>query len=178
MAAMARLNRITINFASKFKLYKSLVISISSMTVKNGPRLLTLRKGSRALKPSAWGNYSTSIWNTRPVNGCGARLTPLWIHRNLFFQLSRNRNLHGLGMSHGTTASLKPSFRPPWRVGDAMVGRGNAWWTTSKSGHPWPCQSYSQGPFAEKTGRVSLLNCPSCHLVKGLNWTELSCFSL
>ena len=28
-------------------------------------------------------------------------------------------------------------------VGDAMVGRGNAEWTTSKSGHPCSCQNCS-----------------------------------
>ena len=27
----------------------------------------------------------------------------------------------------------KPSFRTPWRVGDAMVGRGNVGWTTSET---------------------------------------------
>ena len=34
-----------------------------------------------------------------------------------------------------------PCFRTPWQVGDAMVGRGNAGWTMSKSGHPCPCQN-------------------------------------
>ena len=76
--------------------------------------------------------------------------------------VSRDRNLQGLGMSHAMTASLKLSFRAPWRMSDAMVGRGNAGWTASKSGHPCPCQNCSQGPSAQKTGRGSLLNCPSC----------------
>ena len=40
--------------------------------------------------------------------------------------------------------------------------RGSAWWTTSKSAHPHPSQSCSQGPPAEKTGRGSLLNRLSC----------------
>ena len=60
------------------------------------------------------------------------------------------------------SASPKPLFRAPWRVGDAVVGRGSAGWTTSKSGHSCPCQSCSQGPYAKKTGRGSLLNSPSC----------------
>ena len=34
--------------------------------------------------------------------------------------------LHGLGRPQVRTASLKPSFRAPWRVGDVVVGRGNA----------------------------------------------------
>ena len=68
------------------------------------------------------------------------------------------------------------SFRTPWRLGDAVVGRGNAGWTTSKSGHICQCQSCSQWPLAEKTGRGSLLNRPSCPpddaIVHG---TELKC---
>ena len=58
--------------------------------------------------------------------------------------------------------SSKLSFRAPWKVDDAVVGRGNAGWTTSKSGHLCPCQNCSQGPPAEKTGGGSLLNRPSC----------------
>ena len=83
-------------------------------------------------------------------------------------------------ISHATTAFPKQSFRAPWRVGDTVVGRGDAGWTTSKSGHICPSQNYSQGPPAEKTGRGSLLNCPSCppeNLVgqgTELNWTQLS----
>ena len=80
------------------------------------------------------------------------QLTPLWIHMNVFWQLSGDGNLHGWGMSHATTASPKPFFRAPCRVGDALVDRGNAAWTTSKSGHPCPCQNCSQWPLPEKTG--------------------------
>ena len=63
-------------------------------------------------------------------------------------------------LSYATTASPKPSFRAPWRVDDAVVGRGNAGWTT-KNGHPCRCQNYLQGPPAKKTGRGSLLDHPS-----------------
>ena len=52
------------------------------------------------------------------------------------------RNGWGMGMSHAMTTSPNPSSRTPWRVGDAAVGRGNAGWTTSKSGHPCPRQNY------------------------------------
>ena len=86
--------------------------------------------------------------------------------------------LHGSGMSHATTDSPKPSFRAPWRVGNTVVDRGNAGWTTSNSEHICPCQNPSQGPSAEKTGRGSLLNRLSCppatQSVTGLNWTELN----
>ena len=113
---------------------------------------------------------------------CGARSSYLWVHGNIFWQLSRVGNLHCSGMSHATKASPKPSFRAPWRVGDALVGRGNAGWTTSKCGHPCPCQNCSQGPPAEEIGRGSLLNRldphvhppppPTTQLVKGVKRTE------
>ena len=73
----------------------------------------------------------------------------------------------------------KPSFRAPWRVRDAVVGRGNPGWTTSKSGHHCPCQSCSERPPAEKIKRRPLLNWPSCSPDEPfdqwtvLNWTEL-----
>ena len=104
----------------------------SSLAVKHGPFLLTDKriqafetKRLRELLP-------ISYLSTRPTTGCGARSTSLWVHRNLVWQRSRDGNLHGLGVSHAMTASLKPSFRAPWRVGDSVVGSGNAEWTTSK----------------------------------------------
>ena len=102
------------------------------------------------------------------------------IRRTLFRQLSREGNLHGSGMSHATTASPKPSFRAPWRVGNAVVGRGNAGWTTSKSEHSCcPCQNCPQGPPAESDRkRISAESAviaisPTNQSAKGLNWTEL-----
>ena len=59
-----------------------------------------------------------------------------------FWQLSRDGNSHGSGMSHATTASLRPFFRAPLKMGDAMAGKGNAGWTTSKSGHPCLSQNW------------------------------------
>ena len=59
---------------------------------------------------------------------------------------NRSRNWSELKVFHG----------PPRR------GRGNAGRTPSKSGHPCPCQNYSWWPPAEKSGRGSLLNRPSC----------------
>ena len=138
------------------------------------------KKGPRLLKPSAWKNFSFSVCISYLEHKTGrkARSTSLWVHRNLFRQLSRNGNLHGSGRLHATTASLKPSFRAPWRVGDAMVSRGNARWT-SKSGHPCQCQNCSQRPSAEKTGKGSLLNHPSCpppfsQPSQSRDWTELN----
>ena len=48
-------------------------------------------------------------------------------YRNLFWHVSRDGNLHGSGMSHVTTASPKPSFRAPWRVGRRR-GRQRKFW--------------------------------------------------
>ena len=85
-----------------------------------------------------------------PTTGCGTRSTSLSALTNLFWQLSRDGNWHFSGMSHASTASPKPSFKAPWWLRDAAVGRGNAGWTTSKSGHLCLCQNCSQGPPAEK----------------------------
>ena len=104
--------------------------------------------------------YFFWLRNTRPTTGRGARSTSLWVHRNLFRQMSRDGNLHGSGISNVTTASIKPFVTAPWREGDAVVGRGNAGWTASKSGHPCQYLHYSQRSPAEKTERGSLLNCP------------------
>ena len=42
------------------------------MAVKYGPYLLTLKKGSRLLKSSSWGNFSAfTTWSTRPTTGRG-----------------------------------------------------------------------------------------------------------
>ena len=124
------------------------------------------KKGSRLSKPSDWGNFSTSAtWSTRPASGCGARSTSLWVHKNLFWQPSRDGNSHGSSMSHTMTVSLNQSFKASTRLGDSMVGRGNAGWTPSKSGHPCPCQNCAQGPAAEKTAELSLMS---------LRWPNLS----
>ena len=53
-------------------------------------------------------------------------------------------------MSHSTTASPKASFRAPRRVGGAVVGRGNAGWTTSKSGHPSHARTAHKGLLQTK----------------------------
>ena len=68
-------------------------------------------------------------------------------------------------MCHATIACPKPSFREPLRMVDAVVGGGSVGWTTRKSGHPCPyARTSHKGPPAEKTGKGSLLNRPSCPL--------------
>ena len=162
-SAMARPNRIwrcnTISFASKFKLYKSVVASILLFGCEIWTLLANSEKRIQAFETKSLRKLlRMSHWSTRPTTGCGARSTPMRVHRNFFWQPSRNRNLHGSGMSHATTVSPKPSFKAFWMVGDAMVSRGNAGWTASKSGHPCQFKNCSKEPPAEKTGRGSLLN--------------------
>ena len=73
-----------------------------------------------------------------------------WVHMNLFWQLSGDGNLHGSGILHATTISPKPFFKAPWSLGDAVVGRGNAGWTTSKSGHPFHSRTAYKGLLLKK----------------------------
>ena len=97
------------------------------MAVKYGCCLLTEKKRIQVFKTKcrrkllriSYMEHKTNDW-------VWSKITPLWVHRNLFWQLSRDRNLHGLSMSHATTASPKPSLRAPLKEGDAVVGRGNA----------------------------------------------------
>ena len=78
-------------------------------------------------------------------------------------------------MSQATTASPKPSFRAPWRMGDAVVGRKNVGWP-SKSGHPYQRQSKGllQKRLAENLCWIVPHDPPLTQSVKGLNWTELN----
>ena len=125
----------------------------------------------RKLLSISYLEHKTNDW-------CGARSTSSWVHRNLLRQLSRDWNLHGSGMAHATTASLKPSFTAPWRLATPWSAEEMLDGRISKSGHPCRCQKCSQWPPAGVTGRESLLNqlwfSPTTQSVKGLNWTELS----
>ena len=77
------------------------------------------------------------------------------------------------GMLHAITVSPKPSFRAPQRMGGAVVGRGNAGWTTSKSVHARPTH---KGLLQKRLGedlcwivpRVTL----TTQLVKGLHFGQ------
>ena len=85
-----------------------------------------------------------------PTTGCGTRSTSLSALTNLFWQLSRDGNSYGLGHATRHDSLFRPPFKAPWRLDEAVVGRGNTGWTTSKSGHLCLCQNCSQGPPAEK----------------------------
>ena len=109
MTAMARLNRIwqsnTISFTSKFRLYMSLATAIL-YGCETWTLLVDWRK-----EPGIWSKrlrkllcifyleYATNDW--------------VWNKMNFFQQLSSDWNLHGLSMSHVSTASPKPPIRAP-----------------------------------------------------------------
>ena len=97
-------------------------------------------------------NRGNSYLECKTNDWCGARSATMLVHESLLATVKRAKeNLHGSSMSHA-----------PWIVGNAVVGRENAGWTTSKSGHSCPCQNCSQGSHAEKTGIGFLLNRPLC----------------
>ena len=134
----------------------------SSTAVKRGPCLLTLKKNDLGFRNQVHeetsflllgaqdqrlgaeqdqlpcGSTGTSTGNCQETETC-----MVWV-------------------CHTPPASPKLSFRAPWRVGNTVVSRGNVGWTTAKNGHLCPNQTCSQGPPAEKTGRGSPVNHPSC----------------
>ena len=89
-------------------------------------------------------------------------------------KLSRDRNSPGSGMSHITTACPKPSCWTSWRrAGDAVVGRRNAGWTTSKSAVDVPARARTAHKgLLQKTERGSLLNGPSCPPRRPNGWRD------
>ena len=101
------------------------------------------------------------------------------------------------------SASPKPSFGAPWRVDNVVIGRGNAEWKTTKSGHPsharsadkvllqkrlkedlcWIVRHVPSDPIGQGT-ELNHLCWIVCHIppmtqsVKELNWTTLVLCSL
>ena len=109
------------------------------------------------------------------MTGCRARSASLLIHRNLFLLLSRDRNLHGSGMSHATSLSKtihQGILEGGWHCGQQR----KCWMDNIKEWTFLPCQNCSQGPPAGKTGRGSLLNRRSCPPNDPISQgTELNC---
>ena len=135
----------TINFASQFQLYKSLVTTILLYSCKTLALLVDSDKRIQAFKTKrlrkllhiSHFQHMTNDWVQSKVNFLVGPQKPLFAT----VKTRKPINLDGSGMSHTTTASPQPSFRAPWMVGNAIVSRGNAGWTISKSGHPCPCQN-------------------------------------
>ena len=99
-------------------------------------------------------------------------------HSNFFWQLSRDRYLHGSGMSSIMTVSTKPSFRTTWEGGWCRGWQRKCWIDLSKSGHPCPCKNrLQQPPEKKKIGKGSLLNrlsCPPKQLKPSKDWSGLN----
>ena len=113
MAAMARLNGSGGATPSASQASSSCTSLFSppssSMAVKHGPCLMTPIKGPcfRNQMPEGTSPHLLLRAQDRRL-GAGQDQLLLWGHRNLFWQLSRDGNLRGSGMSHASTASPKP----------------------------------------------------------------------
>ena len=127
------------------------------------PCLLTLKKRIQAFETKCLGKLlSISYEEHETMTVFGARSTSSWVYKKLVWQLSRRRKLAWFGHVTRHDSLSRTILQGTFEVGDTVVGRENAGWTTSKSGYPCPRQNCSRGPSAEKTGRGSLLNHPSC----------------
>ena len=155
---MARLNRIwwynTISFASKFSPYKSLVTSILFYGCEAWTLLTDTKKQktrTRAFETKCIRKLLRISYLEHKTNDCvKSKISFLVGSQEPLLTTVKRRKLHGLGMLDAKTASPKPFFRAPWRASDAVVGRGNAGWTTSKSGHICPCQNCSHRASCRK----------------------------
>ena len=128
------LQQSTISFSSKFELYKSLVTSVLLFGCETWTLLANSEKKMQTFETKCLKKL-LRISHLEHDQRLGAEQNQP--HRNLFWHCPETEtNLHGSGKSLATTASPKPPFRAPKRVGDAVVGRGNAEWTTWKSGRP------------------------------------------
>ena len=96
-------------------------------------------------------------WSTRPTMGAEQNQPPCEL-TGISSGDFQEMNTCMVQACHAIPASPKPSCRAPWRAGDAVVGKRNAGWTTSKSEHPYPRQSCSQWPPTKRLDED--LRCP------------------
>ena len=76
--------------------------------------------------------HRTSDWERSNINFLMGQQEP-------FLLTLKRRKLEWFGhVTRAETTSPETSFRVPRSVGDAVLGREHAEWTTSKSGHPCP----------------------------------------
>ena len=103
---MARLIKIgrcnTLSFTSQFKLCKSLVTSILLYGCETWTMLAHSEKRIQAFETKCLRKLLRISYLEHKTNDRDQRAgsTSLWVHRNLFWQLSRDGNLHGSAMSH------------------------------------------------------------------------------
>ena len=167
MTAMARLNRTwrcnTISIASKFKLYKSFVTSMFLYGCKTWSLLADSKQKGLNLRKQVPEEASPYLLH-------GARDQRLGAEQDQFpcgstgGSSGNSQDMETCMIVHITrhVSFSKTILQGTLEVGDALVERANAGWTTSKSGHSCPFQNCLQGPPAKKTDRGSLLNRPPC----------------
>ena len=135
-AAMARLKRIwqcnTISFASKLTLHNK------SVAVKQGPCLLTPRKGPRLSK-----EHNTNDWVRSKANFLVGPQEPL-------LATVRRQKLEWFRACHTPRHPLqKPFFTAPWRVGGRCDRQRKCWMDNIKDWTSCPCQNCSQKRLEE-----------------------------
>ena len=80
------------------------------MALRHGPSLLTLRKGTvQTFKNKCLMKHLQINLEHKTNDQVWTKSTSWWVHKNLLWQMSRNKNLNGLGVSCATTASPEPS---------------------------------------------------------------------
>ena len=183
-AAMARLTRVwkcNISFQTKFKLYKSLVISILLYGCETGHFLLRQKEGYRHLRINAWeSSFISPTGSIRPMNMnlCGTKSKVLWDNRNLSSPLLSGRSSHGLAMSHNMTAYAKLSCKALLKADAGRDDNIRLGQTTSKCG--WTCQCHNswQLPLIVHSEIDCLLmllllsDPPMTRSVKGMIWHD------
>ena len=117
----------TISFASNFKLYKSLVTSILLCGCETWTQLADSEERMQAFETKCLNKllcmfyleYKTNDWVRSNIN--------FWVYRNLFWQLSRDGHLHGLGVSRATTVCPEPGhlggWATPWSAEEMLDGQ-------------------------------------------------------
>ena len=114
-AVMARLTMVwksNISFQTKFKLYKSLVISILLYRCETWTLLAETERQIQAFENKCLRKFlHISTGSIRPINMCRTKLKVLWDDRNLSSPLLSGRSSHGLAMSHNMMAYAKLSCK-------------------------------------------------------------------
>ena len=161
----------TISFASKFKLYKSLVTSILIYGCETWTLLADSEKGSKLSKPSTWGTFSVSpTWSTK-TNDCAEQ-----------DQLPCGFLATFSGNFQETETCMIRAYHTPRQPLQSHPSRHFEGWTT-----PWSAEEMLDGQLAHKgllQKRLEENPCwivrhvpPTTQSVDGLNWTELNWIS-
>ena len=144
-AARARLNRIwksnTISSASKFKLYKSLVTPILLYGCETWTLLADSVKRIQTFKTKCLRKLLTIFYLEHKTNDWVRRRSNLPVGPREHLQATvKGRKRAWLGHDDFSKTILQGTLED----GRRRVWRRNAGITTSKSGHPCPCQNCSQ----------------------------------